>query len=90
MLFLNIVCLTVAFANNNVASFFCQERNKFDLCCCCGLNEPSLGRELGSESFLYKFFKNCYSPFLLSEWIRPSIIVIFIGWLCASVGRFRC
>ena len=64
-----------------------QERNRFDLCCCFGLRDPSLGRELGQESYLYSLFKNFYSPFLLSEWIRPSIIVIFIGWLCASVGE---
>jgi len=63
-----------------------QESKRFDLCCCFGLDDSSPERDVGQETYLYQLFKNVYSPFILSEWIRPSIIVIFVGWLCASVA----
>jgi len=37
-------------------------------------------------SFWVILFKRFYSPFLLNKWVRPSVVVIFLGWLCASLA----
>jgi len=62
-----------------------QERNQLDALCCFRIR-PSSERPTGRESLLYRFFKSIYAPWVLSEWIRPCVMTIFVGWMCASVA----
>jgi len=38
------------------------------------------------QSILVKLFSKYYAPILMHEWVRPSVIVVFLGWLCASIA----
>jgi len=62
-----------------------QEENRLDLFSCFRIN-PSQERPVGQESWLYRFFKFVYAPWLLSDWIRPCILTGFVGWTCASLA----
>jgi len=62
-----------------------QERNQLDALCCFTIR-PSTEKPVGQESLLYRFFKCIYAPWILSEWIRPCVMTIFVGWMCASVA----
>uniref|UniRef100_A0A8C4F460 Niemann-Pick disease, type C1 n=1 Tax=Dicentrarchus labrax TaxID=13489 RepID=A0A8C4F460_DICLA len=59
-----------------------QEGNRLDIICCVKLPE---GQEAKTESFLFRFFKKVYAPFILKEWVRP-IIVMFVGMLSFSIA----
>uniref|UniRef100_A0A8C4F214 Niemann-Pick disease, type C1 n=1 Tax=Dicentrarchus labrax TaxID=13489 RepID=A0A8C4F214_DICLA len=48
-----------------------QEGNRLDIICCVKLPE---GQEAKTESFLFRFFKKVYAPFILKEWVRPIIV----------------
>ncbi|XP_003474080.3 NPC intracellular cholesterol transporter 1 isoform X4 [Cavia porcellus] len=62
-----------------------QEKNRLDILCCVqGAND---GRSVqASESCLFHFFKNSYSPLLLKDWMRPLVVAIFVGLLSFSVA----
>ncbi len=34
----------------------------------------------------FRLFERFYAPFLFNEWVRPSVVVVFFGWLCASIA----
>ncbi|XP_062986710.1 NPC intracellular cholesterol transporter 1 [Elgaria multicarinata webbii] len=62
-----------------------QEKNRYDILCCIkGGEEISTVQQ--SESVLFLFFKNIYSPFLLKDWMRPIVISIFVGVLSFSIA----
>ncbi|KAH0617771.1 hypothetical protein JD844_016346 [Phrynosoma platyrhinos] len=62
-----------------------QEKNRYDILCCIkGGEEISSAQH--SESVLFLFFKNIYSPFLLKDWMRPIVISIFVGVLSFSIA----
>lgn len=48
-----------------------QEGNRLDIICCVKLSE---GQETKTDSFLFRFFKKVYAPFILKEWVRPIIV----------------
>ncbi|KAM6275301.1 NPC intracellular cholesterol transporter 1 [Spheniscus humboldti] len=62
-----------------------QERNRLDILCCIKSNEE-MSRAQRSESILFLFFKNLYSPYLLKDWMRPIIIAVFVGVLSFSTA----
>ncbi|NXI48532.1 NPC1 protein, partial [Galbula dea] len=62
-----------------------QERNRLDILCCIKSSEETSGIQR-SESILFLFFKNLYSPFLLKDWMRPIIVAVFVGVLSFSVA----
>ncbi|KAM6089083.1 NPC intracellular cholesterol transporter 1 [Chlamydotis macqueenii] len=62
-----------------------QERNRLDILCCIKSNEEMSGVQR-SESILFLFFKNLYSPYLLKDWMRPIIIAVFVGVLSFSTA----
>ena len=60
-----------------------QEAQKFDICCCC---KPSSKKHSKKHiPVLYKVFEHFYAPFLLSKFIRPLIMVTFLGFTCLSI-----
>ncbi|XP_074843385.1 NPC intracellular cholesterol transporter 1 isoform X2 [Carettochelys insculpta] len=62
-----------------------QEKNQMDILCCikCGEEES---RAQHSESLLFLFFKDFYSPYLLKDWMRPIVISLFVGILSFSIA----
>ncbi|KAM4841405.1 NPC intracellular cholesterol transporter 1 [Thomomys bottae] len=62
-----------------------QEKNRLDVLCC--VRGSADGRNIqASDSCLFRFFKNSYSPFLLKDWMRPIVIAVFVGVLSFSVA----
>ncbi|XP_006903115.1 PREDICTED: niemann-Pick C1 protein [Elephantulus edwardii] len=62
-----------------------QEKNRLDILCCVqGANDGTSVQ--ASESCLFRFFKNSYSPLLLKDWMRPVVIAIFVGILSFSIA----
>ncbi|NXL57529.1 NPC1 protein, partial [Chordeiles acutipennis] len=62
-----------------------QESNRLDILCCVKSNEEMSGVQR-SESILFVFFKNLYSPYLLKDWMRPIVIAVFVGVLSFSTA----
>ncbi|XP_062836513.1 NPC intracellular cholesterol transporter 1 [Anolis carolinensis] len=62
-----------------------QEKNRYDILCCVKGSEE-ISNVPHSESMLFLFFKNIYSPFLLKDWLRPIVISIFVGVLSFSIA----
>ncbi|KAI6075072.1 Niemann-Pick C1 protein [Aix galericulata] len=62
-----------------------QERNRLDVLCCIKGSEETSGVQR-SESILFLFFKNLYSPYLLEDWMRPIVIALFVGVLSFSTA----
>ncbi|KAL0966255.1 hypothetical protein UPYG_G00293020 [Umbra pygmaea] len=60
-----------------------QEANRLDIMCCVKLPD---GSEERSDGFLFRFFKKIYAPFLLSEWVRPIVVSVFVGMLSFSIA----
>ena len=65
-----------------------ENNNRLDVACCITaskkLSDPD--QENGHESVLYKIFKFFYAPFLMNKYVRPTVVVVFIGWLCFSLS----
>uniref|UniRef100_A0A452R521 NPC intracellular cholesterol transporter 1 n=1 Tax=Ursus americanus TaxID=9643 RepID=A0A452R521_URSAM len=62
-----------------------QEKNRLDVVCC--VRGPEDGTSVqASESCLFRFFKNSYSPLLLKEWMRPIVVAVFVGILSFSIA----
>ncbi|KAL4217752.1 NPC intracellular cholesterol transporter 1 [Mactra antiquata] len=64
-----------------------QESNYFDVCCCVKL--PKAEKQKNTGGYLYWLVNNYYSHGLLCEWVRPLVMVVFVGWFLASVA-FAC
>ncbi|XP_024894322.1 NPC intracellular cholesterol transporter 1 isoform X4 [Pteropus alecto] len=62
-----------------------QEKNRLDVLCCVRGAEDGTGIQ-ASESCLFRFFKNSYSPLLLKDWMRPIVIAVFMGVLSFSIA----
>ncbi|XP_058412786.1 NPC intracellular cholesterol transporter 1 isoform X4 [Diceros bicornis minor] len=62
-----------------------QERNRLDVLCCVRGSEDGTSVQ-ASESCLFRFFKNSYSPLLLKDWMRPIVIAVFVGVLSFSIA----
>ncbi|KAM8839461.1 NPC intracellular cholesterol transporter 1 [Synchiropus picturatus] len=60
-----------------------QEANRWDILCCVKLPE---GQEQESDSFLFRFFRKVYAPFIHKEWVRPIIVAVFVGMLSFSIA----
>uniref|UniRef100_A0AAQ4RWU3 Niemann-Pick disease, type C1 n=1 Tax=Gasterosteus aculeatus aculeatus TaxID=481459 RepID=A0AAQ4RWU3_GASAC len=57
--------------------------NRLDIFCCAKLPE---GQETRTDSFLFRFFKKIFAPFVLKEWVRPIIVAVFVGMLSFSIA----
>jgi Niemann-Pick C1 protein len=57
---------------------------RLDLLCCVQTSRKNINQE-GSHGLLHKLFGRFYTPFLLSDCVRPIVSVIFICWACFSL-----
>ncbi|XP_055955668.1 NPC intracellular cholesterol transporter 1 [Patella vulgata] len=60
------------------------EGNRFDCCCC--VKEDDSNKLENDNGILYTIVKDYYSHFLMKEWVRPIVMVLFVGYFCASVA----
>lgn len=58
-----------------------QEAARLDVACCVGTNA---GKRKPHNGILFTFVSKYYSKFLMKEWVRPIVMVVFVGWWCAS------
>ena len=61
-----------------------QENNRYDIICCVKVSKKSQKKE--SNGVLYNIFDVFYAPFLLNKWVKPAVVLIFFGWLFASIA----
>ena len=68
-----------------VLCFF--QSNRLDICCCVQVGKKSDPKDgAAAEGALYKLFQDAYAPFILSKPMRAIVMVVFFGWLCASIA----
>lgn len=60
------------------------QANRFDVCCC--FHGPKAEVDPNSEGILYKLFKVVYVPLLMKSAVRAAVMVVFFGWVCASIA----
>ncbi|XP_030628972.1 NPC intracellular cholesterol transporter 1 [Chanos chanos] len=60
-----------------------QESNRLDILCCVKLSE---GQEEKTDGLLFRFFKKVYAPFVLTDWMRPLVVAVFVGILSFSIA----
>lgn len=49
------------------------QNNRLDILCCVRDGEDGAGLQ-ASESCLFRFFRDSYSPLLLKAWMRPIVV----------------
>ncbi|KAK0066303.1 Niemann-Pick C1 protein [Biomphalaria pfeifferi] len=59
------------------------EANRVDVSCCVQLK---LKKKKPHNGILYTFVSDYYSHFLMKEWVRPIVMLVFVGWFCASAA----
>ncbi|GFR77232.1 niemann-Pick C1 protein, partial [Elysia marginata] len=60
-----------------------QHSNRIDVFCCSKL---PLKKRKPQHGLLYELVSEFYSHFLMMEWLRPIVMVVFVGWFCASAA----
>lgn len=55
------------------------QKNRLDVLCCLRGSEDGTSVQ-ASESFLFRFFRNSYSPLLLKDWMRPIVVWASLWW----------
>ncbi|XP_076838212.1 NPC intracellular cholesterol transporter 1 [Brachyhypopomus gauderio] len=60
-----------------------QERNRLDIMCCIKLSDAP---EEKTDGILFYFFKKIYAPFILTDWVRPLVVAVFVGMLSFSIA----
>ncbi|XP_049770366.1 NPC intracellular cholesterol transporter 1-like isoform X1 [Schistocerca cancellata] len=63
-----------------------QRANRLDVCCWVQGPKADAGADSDTEGILYKFFKVLYVPLLMHKVVRALVMVVFFGWLCASIA----
>ncbi|GFU25408.1 NPC intracellular cholesterol transporter 1 [Nephila pilipes] len=61
-----------------------EESGRLDICCCIKSSNSITPKE--SRGCLYNIFDKFYAPFLMKDFIRCSVLLIFSAWFCLSVG----
>jgi Niemann-Pick C1 protein len=59
---------------------------RVDMLCCLKLNIHESEINNNQKSFLYRYFRDIYTPFLLNDYVRASIIVIFVGFFFSCIS----
>ncbi|KAK3578412.1 hypothetical protein CHS0354_035612 [Potamilus streckersoni] len=61
-----------------------REKHLFDCCCC--IKGAKSKHPADTGGFLFHIVKEYYSKFLMDKWIRPFVVLIFVGLFCASLA----
>lgn len=60
-----------------------QEEGRWEVLCCIKGSDKDSNTK---EGVLSEFIRRIYAPCLLSQWVRPIVVVVFGGWLCSSIA----
>lgn len=61
-----------------------MQANRQDVCCCI---KPGLAEKPEKQDgILFTIFRDCYTHFIMKEWVRPIVMVVFVFMFCASVA----
>ncbi|XP_073978633.1 Niemann-Pick type C-1a isoform X3 [Rhodnius prolixus] len=82
-LFLDFLFQITCFVSLLALDTIRQSENRLDIVCCF---HASSKNEHPPEGLLYRLFKSLYVPFLMNRLTRPTVMVIFFGWLCVSIS----
>merc|ERR550532_3779276 len=58
-----------------------QKDARIDVACCIPVDNCEKAPQ--QEGMVYSLFRDYYSPILLSDLVRPLVLVVFIGWFLA-------
>ena len=62
-----------------------QEDQRLDILCCVKANTK--GKDTKKHvPVLFKIFQHFYGPFLLHKYVRPAVMIIFLGFTCLSIS----
>lgn len=78
---LQITCFVSLLALDTVR----QNENRFDVCFFIrgAKKEDNMP---APDGLLYAFFKSVYTPLLMKKYVRVSVVIIFLGWVCSSLA----
>ena len=80
---LQITCFVALLSLDSIR----QNTNRVDLACCIqGKKKSNSNIPIDNEGLLYKFIKSCYAPVLFKKGTRIIVLIIFFGWICASLS----
>jgi Niemann-Pick C1 protein len=54
--------------------------------CCIGLKLKDEDLAENRKSFLHKFFAKHYTPILMNDYVRASVIVVFVGFFFTALA----
>lgn len=63
-----------------------QENHRLDGCCCISVSKKQQRNSALRKGLMYKTFKNVYAPFLMKDFVRYIVVVVFLGWFCSSMA----
>ncbi|KAK9885215.1 hypothetical protein WA026_010720 [Henosepilachna vigintioctopunctata] len=78
---LQITCFVSLLALDTIR----QSENRFDLCIFIKGSKKDVGMPQ-QEGLLYTFFKSVYTPFLMKKYVRMTVVIVFLGWVCSSLA----
>jgi Niemann-Pick C1 protein len=61
-----------------------EQSKRLDVFCFVKLSQADI--DSGKKGFLYRFFRNIYTPFILNNYVRPIVILLFMGFFCFCVS----
>ncbi|KAL3273722.1 hypothetical protein HHI36_015151 [Cryptolaemus montrouzieri] len=62
-----------------------QNENRFDICFFIKGSKKDDGVP-AQDGLLYTFFKSVYTPFLMKKYVKVTVVIIFLGWVCSSLA----
>jgi Niemann-Pick C1 protein len=65
-----------------------EKAKRVDILCCFKLNLKNINMEKikNIKSFLHRFFECAYTPSLLNNYVRASVVILFIGFFFACIA----
>ena len=67
----------------NDVLYFTFQGERFDVICC--YKNSKVPKRKNTPSLLYQFFDKILSPALLSEFVRPAVVIVFTTLLALSI-----
>ncbi|XP_054158157.1 NPC intracellular cholesterol transporter 1-like [Oppia nitens] len=64
-----------------------QLENRYELLCCLKYKKDRNSQNTTDQrGLLFRFFEDIYSPFLMKDYVRLPVVILFLGWLCTSIA----
>ena len=61
-----------------------QEDQRLDILCCVKANKKTDSKK--HVPVLFNIFQHFYGPFLLHKYVRPCVMILFLGFTCLSIS----